>query len=738
MKWILTIVLIFLGVFSCTNAPAKFILYNKIQNPPVVVSSNNPTQKEQEAIEFFVAQFQKSTNVRLKVLKEKNAQGLNETLVHIGKTKLILESNILKNLEPEGFAIKNDKSIILIGGGNDNGLMHGVIYFVRHYLHSLYIDANEQITNKVSEINLPGDLDLVSNPAFEYRETYFPSSMDNEYCNWNLTHHLDNEWGLWGHNLHKFLDSRTLNNPNIYSLINGERNKEQYCFSSGELLQGLIASINMHLQDMPNARRFAIMPNDNGLVCQCPLCTQAGNTASNASPAVFILIKKLAERFPNLLIFGSSYQTTKSPPSTTAMPSNVGVFVSTIDYAKGIPIASSKQSNDFKASINAWKKACKRIYIWDYAVEYTNYFDFFPVMKSTQKDLQLYKQLGVSGVFLQGSDDQFSLFGDLKSYVSSALLWNPDADIDSIRYEFIENAFPQNYEFVNDFYAQLEDNVLKANKKLDMYGSIQQSLNSYLPLEQFELFYYDLIEKEKSTKGKEKLRIQKIILALTFDKLEILRSNGCNDSGYGSINQNMQMEVKPEVNMLLGLLERNSLSTGISTYNEVGNSVSDYISQWRTNILNYSYMNQAYNSPYKVLTNSDEDYAKLSKTALNDGALGFTDYGTNWVISSIDNLELKFDALKERPNLIVFSFLQDERHRIFLPEKIEIYDEGSKQKITEQMISFPSNSIPSKKEIRVSLPDLKTTSSLRIKIFKKQATTLIPKPSMACDEIMFQ
>ena len=161
---------------------------------------------------------------------------------------------------------------------------------------------------------------------FEYKEIYLPEGISN--AKQLKLNNLNDDWGIWGHHLSVCVPKN--HSMTIYAAVGGSRNRDQYCFSSEQLYGYLENYIDENFSDS-KTQRFAILPNDNDLVCQCDLCVKAGNTATDASPAVFNLIKRLAERFPNHIFFTSHYLTTRSLPKH-ALPENTGVLFSAIKY----------------------------------------------------------------------------------------------------------------------------------------------------------------------------------------------------------------------------------------------------------------------------------------------------------------------------------------------------------------------------------------------------------------------
>ena len=110
--------------------------------------------------------------------------------------------------------------------------------------------------------------------------------------------HPDYDWGLWGHNLKKVVGDKATDA--MFSIVDGKRNKNQFCFSSSELYDFVRAYIlDLYGSGTDDySERISIMPMDNKMACTCEACRQKGNTRDNATPAVTAFVTRLAKEFP--------------------------------------------------------------------------------------------------------------------------------------------------------------------------------------------------------------------------------------------------------------------------------------------------------------------------------------------------------------------------------------------------------------------------------------------------------
>ena len=217
------------------------------------------------------------------------------------------------------------------------------------------------------------------------------------------SHNVDFDWGLWGHNLPRVVGGSA--DERVYALHDGTRDHSQFCFSSEQLYDRIVAYVvdNYGEGAAPTApqtggleqagTRFCIMPNDNAVVCQCEECRKAGNDSQSAMPAVARLLRRLAERFPHHSFFTTTYLTTRQAPQGS-LPENTGVIISAIDLPLRYGTTQTEAWREFAAQVNAWKKVVRQVYVWDYMRNYDDYLTPFPVVGILRERLAAFQSVG--------------------------------------------------------------------------------------------------------------------------------------------------------------------------------------------------------------------------------------------------------------------------------------------------------------------------------------------------------
>lgn len=434
---------------------------------------------------------------------------------------------------------------------------------------------------------------------FEYCEVYLPELASDEYVPLRLNS-IDRDWGIWGHNLSVVLPEKP--SSNVYVKDGHSVNRDQFCFTSDALFN-YIKKYICENYGSSKTMRFAILPNDNSVVCQCKRCIECGNTAYDASGAVYYMLERLTKQFPKHLFFTSYYKTTCSLPSHP-LPDNAGVLVSAIFFP--LSTCYTSEEDDFLKLLIQWSAYTKRIYVWDYINNFDDYFTPFPIFGIFQHRLRLYAQAGVKGVFLNGSGADYSTFYRIKTHVLALLLSDPNVDWHPLLREFCRERYPVTGDVICDFIMKQEDMVGKYGGALSLYEGVTTAVNTYLPSEDFIKFHKKLLSMLPETKGSEHKSVEKITKATTLTHLELKRmaadTIGCEK--------------------MLRELSKFS-EEGFIAYSEAGGTIESYVDDYRYMLRRAEETwgkNLLKGVRLKPLTELDEEYNDIS--ILTDGLLG--------------------------------------------------------------------------------------------------------------------
>lgn len=328
----------------------------------------------------------------------------------------------------------------------------------------------------------------MSKPAFEYREPYFNETQSKSYFSHNRTRVSRSvaEYPLYdwqpfkqyppGYEQHTFRDfipgqEFAVNHPEYYSERNGKRivpNKYNYgtqlCLSNHTVASIVARRAKGILDKSPTATKIHISQNDGGGgFCDCHNCTKINQREGGRSGSLIYFINRVADELkqshPKVEVVTFAYKETAVAPKNIRPRDNVIVELCT-DHHWGTPLIPIEEDKNFVSLINGWNKLGTKVYIWDYAVDFSNYLKPWPNIEVIARNIKFYQQKGVKGVLLQGpyqGNNQGSDRALLKAWVWGKLLWDPNLDPKALTHDFNRAMFSDGgYEAANQ-YSELLD-----------------------------------------------------------------------------------------------------------------------------------------------------------------------------------------------------------------------------------------------------------------------------------------
>lgn len=608
----------------------------------------------------------------------------------------------LDTLSEKDFCFRRNRDGVRITARNDEAMLWLQYQFMK-------LLGNED--TRIEASDLPPALlkmrDTCGMFAFSFRGIYSPAFLDEDYAGIVSVHQIDREWGLWGHQLKKAIGSDVPDE--VFAVVNGKKYDEQYCFSSEELYLRIERYINDNFGARSSKRlRFMIAPNDNVTVCTCEKCRVVGNTSQNGTPAVVKLVERLARRFPDHRFYMLAYLATFEAPAEK-LPGNAGVVLSAMELPLRYGGANTVAGRRFVDLLERWKRATNHILVWDYINNFDDYLTPFPVLELIRERLLFYREHGVQGVFLNGSGDDYCAFDDMRSFVLSALLLDPGQSVGELMRSFFADRYPVSGELLCEYCRHLEQRVVSGKKTLNLYGSIRDAEKAYLDATAFVSFYDELQKILPKVGGDEHKKLQELITALSYTRLEIARryafgSWGCAERKGG------KLYIRPEVMRWREFLSLWEESPAIKKINESGLPIETYMDEWQRYVVDGQ--NLLLGWVVRPVSPPDEGYTDLS--ILTDGIQGLPgSYHYGWHISSRDlEIEIPVEQATGASSFRMV-FLQDLRHRIRAPRCVEIWIDGM---LYQEII--PKTDTVGRVFIAEGHVDLRKTRTIRVKAVK--------------------
>ncbi len=504
-----------------------------------IVTSRMPHGAEMYAASTLYQYLYKATRAIIPYFSDVERCPRRTPEIHIGSNVRGIKTDVT-GLSDDGFIIKTRDDDIVIAGKTPRGTIYGVYYFLEKYINFKCFTKDVETYDTVETLVVE-DLDICENPSFEYREVYFRSAFDTNFCvknrlNSNMSY-LPVEMGgkmkffNFHHSFNELVPPEVYydSHPEYFSLVNGERlrNKTQLCLSNEGTFQAARKMLRKWIEENPQCKIFSVAQNDWENYCTCEDCSkldaQYGTPAASMITFVNRLADDIKEDYPDVLLHTFAYQYTKKAPIGLRVADNVIVRLCNIECSwdtsmeKQAVEQPDSQAAGFIENINQWGKLCKHLYIWDYACNFWNYLLPFPNYRSMPENLRTYEKNHIVGVMQQGNFayGETSALADLECYLGARLLWNPHQDENKVIDDFIKGVYGEEcYPFIREYVDMLCDS-LKGNK-LTLYQNSDSGYITDALVKKAE----DLFDKALSAVKSEKSKwyLQKEYLSVLFMK----------------------------------------------------------------------------------------------------------------------------------------------------------------------------------------------------------------------------
>ncbi|NDC41548.1 MAG: DUF4838 domain-containing protein [Chitinophagia bacterium] len=326
----------------------------------------------------------------------------------------------------------------------------------------------------VTEMVIPAATRLAGKPTFEYREIYYPASMEGNYLEWNKLQQFTDLWGLWGHSYDKLVPAHTYfrAHPEYYAMVKGKRQATQLCLSNETVYRIVVEELKKRMAANTDAVYWSVSPNDDNGYCQCDQCAATDSREGGPQGSLIAFVNKVAANFPDKKITTLAYGYTHKPSKTLKPAGNVYIFLSDIDGYRDKPLATEPSARNFRDDLKGWGALTPNLFVWDYVTQFTNYLAPFPNFQTLQANMRFFVDNGVKGLFIQGSGETNSEFAELRSFLLAKLLNDPNTDIKKWTDYFLNSYYgPKAGPMLGQYLTLLQNNQQASHRKLDIYGN---------------------------------------------------------------------------------------------------------------------------------------------------------------------------------------------------------------------------------------------------------------------------
>ncbi len=471
-----------------------------LTNDYAIILPENPTAAEVTAAEELQDYLRKTAGLELDIASCNTRGKCN---IHLSLPDGVASESLL----PDGIIIRtDDEGNIYLAGEGSRGTLYAVYTFLEKIAGIRWLSPDAEVVPQHSALEIPA-MDFRYAPPFAVRTPVSPVFFNNPA---HAARRRVNGTGVndkfGGSENAKWLSANThtmfrlLPDQSFYNthkdwftgdfIIPGDRH-ELFSFRDGRRISGMegqacltnpeVRKIVIHNAvsllkwKMPAAEYISITQNDNQNFCMCPECTaKADELGSQTDLWLWFLndvAEALAEEFPGIQVETFAYQYTLAPPLTVIPRDNIRIRICLIEADSRLPFFEGSNSR-FAAIISGWDQVSDNLAIWHYITNFTRFGLIHPNFRSYGPNMRFFADCGINNIYSQDSTDagSFGFFPELRSYLISSLLWDPDADREKLIDEFMNGFYGSAAPFMKEYLRLYEDALAAAEGHiLDCY-----------------------------------------------------------------------------------------------------------------------------------------------------------------------------------------------------------------------------------------------------------------------------
>ncbi|MBP3254159.1 MAG: DUF4838 domain-containing protein [Bacteroidales bacterium] len=637
MKRINYLILTIAAVFctSCASNRKDVSLVSHGETKYHIVVSDKATDNEIYAAQLMQEYIYKISGAKVPIVNK--CRNRHKEEIHIGTTPV--KDFTIKDKNTVG--VKRFNQTLVFNCEDDLYTMYSVIDFLEKYLHVRRFTKNceyHPIGGDIILRDFDGYTYKTPNSFREVRGTFVRK--DKDMCRW-LKNTLAEDYfanGFFVHTAKKLLDDKEYfeTHPEYFALLeSNQRSRDQVCWSNDEVFEIMKTNLRNQMMLQPDKQLWSVSQEDNYTYCHCEKCMSVINQYKSPSAPIILFVNKMAKAFPDKTISTLAYQYSRKCPEGLKPENNVQIMLCTIEADRNKTIEEQgKGEGSFAYDLKQWGKVTNNIFLWDYDVDFAYYLCPFPNLHVLQPNIQFFVNNNAFEHFQQSNSDTGHELSELKTYLISQLLWNPQINADKVTEEFCDAYYGPASPYIQMYIGFLEQAAKKAKDSvvLDIYGSPVRYKDNILS--DFNLSVCnDLFNKAEFACSEDSIsliRVRIARLALQYACMEIAKTDMYGERGWFTTN-NGRWQVKGDMIDMLEQFYNTCNVAQVRDINESGLTPHEYYAATKRIITNDVSGNIAFKKKVYANVNPSVLYSSGDIQVMTDGVKGSDDYKMLWL-----------------------------------------------------------------------------------------------------------
>lgn len=645
-----------LSLFIASAQPA----FSQPMNHPLIIASGN--QELDANIPFLEKQ--------LEVL----FQGVKEDSSPLEGLTIRLKSD--SSWSESQYRLRIDRSDISLYSSSSASMQQAMVHLLELMGLKLLGPELYSIAEESAQ-KFPQQYEYTYTRPFAFTSLLYPDAYEPAFRAWyGIDWYLD-DFGVWGHSFDQLVSPKAYfdSHPEYFAWYEGERHAEALCLTHPEVRNIAIQNLKEILAKNPEAKYYSISQMDDLIYCECDRCADVNAANGGPQGSLYFFVNQLAQTYPDQDFVTLAYLYSSKAPTHIRPAKNVITMLCPISMDRGAGIKEGARNQYFKNEVLDWKKVQERLFVWDYTVQFTHYFSPFPNLEPMTENIKFYHEMGFEGLFMQGYADIPGSLYALRQYLLVQLMRDPDLDASVLTREFLEEYYGKAAPYMEEYLLTLADAQKKSSKRLGIYGGPVQAIFSYLSPEIMDQLDQVVTKAEKAVRGEAHFakRIAAVRMDLEYTYFEQAKYYGKDQHGM-YVPSATGYSLKEGLNARVKAFADQAEHLGAYELSEAGPGPQQYYQDWLGYQTFATVSHRGESADYKFISQPSTEYNFKKTYGLQDGLRGSSDFSYNWTGWYGDSPVIEFTLSDTKPlSRVVLNFLEDQRHWIFLPEKVKLF-----------------------------------------------------------------
>lgn len=419
-----------------------------------------------------------------------------------GKRLVVGYNSIVKDLVPEArIQSPSDDSFtwcskggdILFWGGSERGTLYSVYDFLEDQLGIRWYSEDATDVPKVEKWSFSGLYNHESpallvrdncmlaprtNPVFSARLRNNFTRLPGKEPGMTIPGTAEGYWGVHAMADHVPAHKYFKDHPEYFSLYNGKRCPDQLCLSNPDVLKICIESMRKVMRENPDFMIYSMEQLDNLQPCQCecPGCQALINKYGGDSGIMVWFVNQVADaikdEFPDKYVGTFAYRYTRHAPTGIVPRDNVVIRLCSIECCLLHDFEGCGMNQPFMKDLQDWSAIAKNLYIWDYATDFSYYCLPVANLRLIQSKIKDFCDHNAMGMLEQGDyQTRTCELKELRAYLVSKLLWNPDEDVEAIIKEFTDGYYGPAGRYIREYIDYADTYLRREGMHTDCYAN---------------------------------------------------------------------------------------------------------------------------------------------------------------------------------------------------------------------------------------------------------------------------